>query len=132
MSKIKLPKFSNSEKTRIDCQVEHEIFGWIPFTASPEDLEEFGRKLYAALLAGDHGPIADYTPPPKPTLEQLAAAARKIRNEKLAELDGLTVPLRWETYTEARKEAYRSYRIALLNVPTQPKFPEEIDWPIKP
>ena len=132
MKNLKQPKFSNFQRTQIDCQIEHEIFGWIPFTASPDDSEEFGRALYAALLAGEFGPIADYTPPPKPTTEQLAAAARKTLDGKLAELDGLTVPLRWEGYTEALKQAYRSYRIALLNVPAQPKFPEEIDWPIKP
>ena len=129
MTNIKLPKFSNLEKTRIDCQVEHEIFGWIPFTASPEDLEEFGRELYAALLAGDHGPIADYTPPPKPTPEQLAAAARATRDGQLVKIDALTVPLRWEGYTDDQKNAYRNCRKALLEVPNQPKFPKEIDWP---
>ena len=34
----------------IDCEIEHPKLGWVPFTASPDDVEPFGRELYAALL----------------------------------------------------------------------------------
>lgn len=46
----------------IDCEIEHPVFGWIPFTASPDDVEETGRDLYVQLLTA--GGIAPYTPDP--------------------------------------------------------------------
>jgi len=33
----------------IDVEVEHPKFGWIPFTADPEDPEPQGRQLYELL-----------------------------------------------------------------------------------
>jgi hypothetical protein len=69
---------------------------------------------------------------PVPTAEQLAAAARAKRNGLLVELDALCAPLRWETYTDAYKEALRTYRIALLDVPQKDGFPHTIKWPDKP
>lgn len=43
------PVFSSADT--VDCEIEHPIFGWIPFTASPDDPEEMGRALYAELIA---------------------------------------------------------------------------------
>jgi hypothetical protein len=39
----------------IDCEVEHPQFGWIPFTASPDDVEPHGQEVYTEALA--MGPI---------------------------------------------------------------------------
>jgi hypothetical protein len=63
----------------IDCEIEHPVFGWIPFTASPDDVEPHGREIYADLIAS--GAVAVYvpvdapTPPPPapPTLTELQA-----------------------------------------------------------
>lgn len=33
----------------IDCEINHPIYGWIPFTASPEDPEQHGRDIFEAL-----------------------------------------------------------------------------------
>lgn len=30
----------------IDCEIFHTEYGWIPFTASPDDSVEFGREVY--------------------------------------------------------------------------------------
>lgn len=30
----------------IDCELLHPISGWIPFTASPYDVEKYGRDLF--------------------------------------------------------------------------------------
>lgn len=48
----------------IDCEVDHPKYGWIPFTASPDDTVEMGREIYAAALAD--GPAAYVPPPPTP------------------------------------------------------------------
>lgn len=42
----------------IDLEIEHPLYGWIPFTASPDDIEAHGRQLHAEALAGKFGPIA--------------------------------------------------------------------------
>jgi hypothetical protein len=36
----------------------------IPFTASSQDPETHGREIYAAIVAGQYGPIGPYVPPP--------------------------------------------------------------------
>lgn len=38
----------------IDCEIKHPELGWIPFTAHPDDPEDYGVKLYyeAKLLIG--------------------------------------------------------------------------------
>lgn len=59
----------NSNGT-VDMEVEHPKYGWIPFTASPDDVEQLGRDLYAQAIAGTLGAIAPADPK---TAEQLAA-----------------------------------------------------------
>lgn len=36
----------------IDCEYDHPKFGWIPFTASPVDVEPLGREIHAEALKG--------------------------------------------------------------------------------
>jgi len=31
----------------IDMEIDHPVYGWMPFTASPDDPEEYGRQLFA-------------------------------------------------------------------------------------
>ena len=47
----------------IDCEVNHPKFGWIPFTASPDDPEDVGKAIYAAAAKGE---VGEYVPPPDP------------------------------------------------------------------
>ena len=60
----------------IDLEINHPQFGWIPFSASPDDVEAHGREIYAAAIAGEFGAIAPYVAPvvPEPTLEQRIAS----------------------------------------------------------
>ena len=48
----------------IDLEWEHPEFGWIPFTASPDDPEAHGQDLYTRAVAGEFGGIAPYVAPP--------------------------------------------------------------------
>ena len=61
----------------IDLEIQHPRFGWIPFTADPNDSEPVGRDLYAKALAGDFGSIAVYVAPPPPTAAELLEAERE-------------------------------------------------------
>ena len=36
---------------RIDCELLHPVYGWIPFTASPNDPEIHGIAIYKKLVS---------------------------------------------------------------------------------
>jgi hypothetical protein len=42
----------------IDCEVEHPVHGWVPFTANPDD--SAGSTVYAEIMSA--GGIGSYTP----------------------------------------------------------------------
>ena len=48
----------------VNCVVNFEGLGEVPFAASSNDSTEHGREIYARCVAGDFGPIADYVPLP--------------------------------------------------------------------
>jgi len=62
------PRWSNVEHTTIDCEITTSQFGdeVLPFTASQNDVEAHGRGIFADIVAGVYGPIAEYVPPPEP------------------------------------------------------------------
>ena len=60
----KNPRWSDSAHTMIDLIIE--IVGLdeeIPFTASSNDTEDHGRKLFQSAVGGEFGPIAEYQAP---------------------------------------------------------------------
>lgn len=70
---------------------------------------------------------------PTPTSEQISDQARAKRDGLLRELDAIvTNPLRWGDLKESEQQALAAYRQALLDVPQQAGFPEDVDWPAKP
>lgn len=56
----------------IDVEWNHPQYGWIPFTASPDDAMQYGREIYAQALQGEIE-IAPYVPP-APTIPQEVTA----------------------------------------------------------
>jgi len=56
----------------IDCEVDHPVYGWTPFSAQPDDPEQLGQDLYAEILAA--GGIAAAPSPPAPTERELKLA----------------------------------------------------------
>jgi hypothetical protein len=65
-------------------------------------------------------------------LETLEKQARARRDALLKETVDSLNPMRWEALTDAQKDAWRTYRQALLDVPQQDGFPTSITWPTKP
>jgi hypothetical protein len=55
----------------IDCEIEHPDYGWIPFTASPNDVEPHGVEIFNSLVAA--GTVTAYVPP---TAAEALAAKR--------------------------------------------------------
>jgi len=125
------PKYSTPDGSTIDLMIEHPEFGWIPFTASAQDVEPLGQDLHARAVAGEFDEIAPYDGPSEE--EILADQVREQRNTLLAQLDAIiSNPLRWASFTDDQQAALATYRQALLDVPQQAGFPFDIDWPVMP
>lgn len=118
----------------IDCEIDHPDWGWIPYTLDPADTDMTVNNddLLAAMNAA--GDVAAYVPPTQEELD--AALAEQHRGERdglLAEVDAIAGnALRWATLSAEQQADWAEYRQALLNVPQQTGFPNEVVWPNKP
>jgi hypothetical protein len=129
----KNPVWANAEHTMIDLTIKWDaIDEELPFTASPDDVEEHGRAIFAAAQAGEYGPVAEYVPPPAPTPEELAEQARAHRNQLLSESDWTQLPDARAAMGVEKAAEWDAYRQALRDVPEQAGFPADIVWPVKP
>ena len=127
------PVWANAEQTLINLTVRFaEIPEDLPFTASPNDCEEHGRAIFAAAVAGEYGPVAEYLPPHAPTPEHLEAQARANRNTLLAESDWTQLPDARAAMGAEKAAEWDAYRQALRDITDQSGYPSEINWPVKP
>jgi hypothetical protein len=55
------PRWADAEKTTINCEITTSQFGdeVLPFTASATDCEAHGRAIFADIVAGKYGLIAE-------------------------------------------------------------------------
>lgn len=94
--------WANAEQTAINCEINHPDYGWIPFTASPNDPEEHGRNIHAACLSGEHGPVAAYESPPLlPEPSQLEKDQLRYQRRAAAK-DGLIAWMAADNMTRVR------------------------------
>lgn len=61
---------------------------------------------------------------------ELSNLQRQKRNSLLEKTDKLVYPDIWEDLPQDRKDAIKSYRKSLRDVPQQSGFPTSIEWPI--
>lgn len=61
-SHVKNLRWSNSEKTKIDCLVNFDLFPeeYVPFTADPNDNQEYSKEIFNRSINGDFGEILDF------------------------------------------------------------------------
>ena len=116
-----------------------QILGWYDqeiHTDIPEPNVEVSEEVWQNALDSSHNTIingvtsqVDYR-----STEQKASDARTQRNQLLiSEVDPIvTNPLRWAELSSTEQQAWTDYRTALLDVPQQASFPEDIVWPTKP
>jgi len=118
----------------IDCEIEHPDYGWIPYTLDPADTDMTVNNddLLAAMEAA--GDVAAYVPPTQAELDaELSEELRSERGFLLSELDAFVGnPLRWGSLSAEQQDALAVYRQALLDVPQQAGFPNDVVWPVKP
>lgn len=119
----------------IDCEINHPVYGWIPFTCDPNDTgAEFDAAALHASMDADPETL-NYVPPTQEELDaQAASIIRAERDYKLAnEVDPIAGnALRWAALTEEQRQAWAAYRQALLDVPQQAGFPHDLTWPEAP
>jgi hypothetical protein len=129
-------RLAEGSDQRFQCTVDLTLNGVteaVGYIADKDDVAETGQWVYAQIMSGDAGEIAEYTPPAPPTPEYLAEMARNERGSRLRYLDTIiTNPLRWAAYSEEQQAVIAKYRQDLLDVPQQPNFPTEITWPTSP
>lgn len=73
MMEIRNPQYTATGA--IDCEVKHPVLGWMPFTATADDVEAHGQEIFA--LAEAMGPAAyDPPEPTPPAIEDYRAAVQ--------------------------------------------------------
>lgn len=80
MHECKNPRYAAPDNSLIDLEWNHPEYGWILFTATPDDVEQHGRDIYAEAKAGKFGAVAPYVAPPpmpEPVPEQVSRAQGK-------------------------------------------------------
>ena len=78
------PKFSSANT--VNLEIEHPQYGWLPFTASPDDTEAHGRDLFARAIAGEFGSVVEYVAPVKSPEQIRVEAIRQIDTQRDAAL----------------------------------------------
>lgn len=120
----------SSDNARMDVEINHPDFGWIPYTIDPSDTDMTIDNSALLALIG-----SDFTAYVAPTQEELdAATAAEVRNERnrrlVSEVDPIVSnPLRWGAMSEQEQADMSAFRMALLDVPQQAGFPNTISWP---
>lgn len=129
-------RLAEGSDQRFQCVVDLTMNGLteaVGYIADKDDVAETGQWVYAQIMSGEAGEIAEYEPPAPPTDEYLAEMARNDRDSRLRYLDTiLTNPLRWAAYSDEQKTVISKYRQDLLDITDQEGFPQEINWPVSP
>lgn len=122
-----------ADNSRIDVEINHPDFGWIPYSCNSFDTDTTINNDDLLALIG-----SDFEPYVAPTQEELDAKkaldVRELRDYLLeSEVDPVVSnPLRWADMTSDKQAEWAQYRTDLLNVPQQSGFPNSISWPTKP
>ena len=121
-----------SDNARMDVEINHPEFGWIPYTVDPADIDTtINNDEVMALIGTD---FAAYVAPTQAELDaSTAASVRADRDARLTEVDAIAGnALRWAALDADTQAAWATYRQALLDVPQQAGFPNDVVWPVKP
>ncbi len=122
-----------ADNLRMDVEINHPKFGWIPYTVDPDDTDTtIDNDAIMALIGTD---FAVYVAPTQEELDAVTAGQVRAERDSILTtvVDPLVSnPLRWADLTEAKQTEWSQYRTDLLNVPQQSGFPNTITWPTEP
>ena len=125
-------KVINADGSRVDVEINHPEYGWIPYTLDTSDTDmTIDNSALLTLIGSDKE--AYVAPPAEEVAAEKARQDRELRDFYLSEMDQiLSNPLRWAAMSTEQQNAWTTYRQALLDVPEQSGFPDNINWPTKP
>jgi hypothetical protein len=84
------PVYIDAANTGIDMNIEHPVFGWNPFTAWKEGVEELERVLFARAEAD--GNVAPYVaPPPTPYEYLIGTLWGRMTDDEAEEFDSASM-----------------------------------------
>lgn len=113
----------------IDLEIEHPDYGWIPFTASPNDSEEIGRSLYAQAIAGDFGEISAYIEQIPSAIQNKAEAERRLNSTDWVNQPDVYDPA--NTPHLMNRDSFIAYRSQVRAIAVNP-IDGKLDWPVEP
>jgi|GEM_PF-1150168 len=130
MKSVRKPNYN--KQGNINCEVYHNEFGWIPYTATADDVELQGRVIYEAIMAGNCGEIAEYVEPEK-TEAELIAEAEDQAAEYIVRIDAVaTNNILWAQLTEDQQAELTTLRSELVSISDQDGYLSDIEWPDMP
>lgn len=96
-------------KGGLDCLINHPCHGWIPFTASEQDPDERGQKIWKlakAKIDGIDPPVVGDDRLQPPTADELLRRARQAkRTDKLALVRNMRAAEIWDSFKAAMAKA---------------------------
>ena len=127
---IEITQFRNAvsikaDNTRIDVDINHPDYGWIPYTLDMSDTDMTINNNDLLSLIGTDFAAYD-APTADETNAALAAAVRADRNARLAATDWMA------SQDVTMSDEWRTYRQELRDVPSQAGFPTTVTWPTAP
>lgn len=138
-TQVENPRWADESREDILVYVNWDIIGTQDIARLKEDdTSENIVKLRNEILEGVYGeigePIAATASEIAEQLERTKAEIRGIRDILLThEVDPVVSnPLRWADLTTDQQNAWKQYRIDLLNITDQDGFPNNVTWPTKP
>ena len=130
ITQVRNAKSLQADNARIEVEINHPDYGWIPYGLDPADTDTTINNDEVMALIG-----TDFAAYVAPTDEELATeAAAEVRSTRDSKLQSEVDPvagnaLRWAALTSEQQTAWATYRTALLNVPAQAGFPDNVTWP---
>jgi len=120
----------NDDNTRFEVEINHPEYGWIPYHLNPDDTDNTINNDELLTLIG-----SDFTNETQEAKdERQIGLVRLDRDFRLRnEVDPiLSNSVRFGELTTEQQNAWKQYRIDLLNVPQQDGFPHNVTFPTKP
>ncbi len=132
ITKVRNAKSLQSDNLRMDVEINHPDYGWIPYTVDPSDTDTTVDNAAILALVGSN--FSAYVAPTQVELDAaLAAQVRAQRDSLLVVVDVVVSnPLRWADLSSDKQTEWADYRISLLSITDQPGFPHNVTWPTKP
>lgn len=124
------PCWQNAEHTLLNLTVQFEHLPEpVPFTATPDDPEPYGRWLFAMARDGEFGPVAEYV---SPTPLEVAARANLLTRQA-AMAQATTYVQHFDLMGDAEQAAtWRTYYQEIYALASASEWPLVEQWPTAP